>query len=111
MQKTPLTINQENTRQQIRDLECDLKIAQQTHGPEDPEVGKILLALSNAHSDLDEINQQKILLERALVIFKNEYGDMHILVAKTLGNLGNAYGQLENINKKMTAWKKPLLLE
>jgi tetratricopeptide (TPR) repeat protein len=59
-----------------------------------PLLGKVLGNLGIAYSALGDPQEQKNLLQRALVIFERYYGPDHVEVASTLNNLANAYGTL-----------------
>ena len=72
---------------------------------QDPFVARTLVSLGNAHGDLGDHSQLKVLLERAWAIQEQHYGKAHPEVAVTLTNLGNAHGDLRGY------WRKKVLLE
>ncbi len=63
-------------------------------------LGDLLIWMDNGYYDFGNPRRQKELLERALSIFKKNYGSDHFTVAIVLGNLGIAYGALGNPRKQ-----------
>ena len=56
--------------------------------------------LAMAYSRLGEHNKEKNLLECALEIEEQHFGEAHFEVAKTLTNLANAHGDLGDPSKQ-----------
>ena len=65
-----------------------------------------LANLGAAYQELGQHEKAKDVLERALKIKEQHYGQEHFKVVKTLGNLGAAYGQLEDYDNAKNIFER-----
>ena len=70
----------------------------------------LLTTLADIHYDAGQSEEQRVLLEKALIIEKAYYGENHFEVTKTLTNLANAYGDLGNPQQKKSLLEKALTI-
>jgi len=80
-------------------------------GKEDPGVAAALAKLGMAHGYLGDYTKKKDLLEGALRIQEQHYGQLHIEVAATLTNLASAHGQLGELGRQKDLHERALTIK
>jgi tetratricopeptide (TPR) repeat protein len=76
---------------QLKPLLQELEYAEQTHGPQNREIGNISLRIGDAYAKAARYAEAERHYRRALQIFERSFGQRNLKVASCLGKLGDLF--------------------